>query len=61
MNSWTIREISYIKNSQNIGLSLKNDYGPKLFWKDFNRLIAYYPRIKNILINEYNIMMSKQI
>lgn len=46
--------LNYINNTQNIGLYNKNDQGPKLFWKDFNRLIAYYPKLKQILINEYN-------
>ena len=47
-------KLNYIKNTQKVTLSKKNDKGPKLFWKDFNRLILYYPRLKSILINEYN-------
>ena len=43
----------YIKNNI-FPIYNKNDQGPKLFWKDFNRLIAYYPKLKQILINEYN-------
>ena len=45
--------LHYIKNSQKIGLFNINDKGPILFWKDFNRLISYYQRLKIILINEY--------
>ena len=47
-------KLNYIKNTQKVTLSKKNDKGSKLFWKDFNRLILYYPRLKSILINEYN-------
>lgn len=46
-------KLHYIKNTQKISLSKTNDNGPKLFWKDFNRLISYYQKLKLILINEY--------
>ena len=45
--------LNYIKNSQKIGLTIKNDNGPKLFWKDFHNLISYYPKLKSILIKEF--------
>ena len=47
-------KLNYIKNTQKIGLFKKNDKGLKLFWKDFYRLLAFYPKLKQILINEYN-------
>ncbi len=51
-------KLNYIKNTQNVGLSIKNDLGPKLFWKDFNRLLSYYPKLKQILIDEYNLYIN---
>ena len=51
-------KLNYIKNTQNVGLSIKNDLGPKLFWKDFNRLLSYYLKLKQILIDEYNLYIN---
>ena len=51
-------KLNYIENTQNVGLSIKNDLGPKLFWKDFNRLLSYYPKLKQILIDEYNLYIN---
>ena len=45
--------LHYIKNSQKMSLTLKNDIGPKLFWKDFNNIFSYYPKLKYILIKEF--------
>ena len=45
--------LNLIENSQKIGLYLENDGGPNLFWKHFNNLISYYPKLKNILIEEF--------
>ena len=45
--------LHYIQNSQKTSLSIKNDNGPKLFWKDFSKLISYYPKLKSILIKEF--------
>ena len=54
-------KLNYIKNSQEIALYKKNDKGPKLFWKDFYRIISFYPKLKNIFLNEYNYhIKSKQ-
>ena len=47
-----------MENSQINCLWLKNDQGPKLFWKDFNRLLSYYPKLKQILIDEYNLYIN---
>lgn len=43
---------NYIEGSQEVGLYNINDKGEKLFWKDFNRLLDYYPRLRKILISE---------
>ncbi len=48
-----IIEANYIPGTQERGLTKINDAGEKLFWKDFNRLTAYYPRIKEMFIFEY--------
>ena len=42
----------YVPGTQETGLTKVNDHGQKLFWKDFNRLMEYYPVAKEILINE---------
>lgn len=43
----------YIEGTQETGLHQINDLGEKLFWKDFNRLLKYYPQISPILQKEY--------
>jgi hypothetical protein len=45
---------NYIEGTQQYGLFNINDCGKKLFWKDFNRLINYYPQLKSIFIKESN-------
>ena len=41
-----------IDGTQAVGLYNINDRGEKLFWKDFNRLLEYYPKIKKLLMFE---------
>jgi hypothetical protein len=41
-----------IVDSQKIALWKINNIGPKLFWKDLNKILNYYKNLKNILINE---------
>jgi hypothetical protein len=50
-------KLNYINNTQKIALSNQNI---TIFWKDFNRIIDYYPRVKKILINEYNIYINER-
>ena len=50
--------LNYIENSQKDCLWLKNDKDANLFWKDFNRLLSYYPKLKQILIDEYNLYIN---
>ena len=45
-------EASYIPGSQECGLTNINDKGPMLFWKDFNRLLDYYPTLEKMMIEE---------
>ena len=45
-------EASYIPGSQECGLTNINDKGPGLFWKDFNRLLDYYPTLEKMMIEE---------
>ena len=42
----------YVPGTQETGLTHINDKGEKLFWKDFFRLLAYYPEAKKRLIKE---------
>lgn len=42
----------YIPGTQETGLTQINDKGEKLFWKDFGRLINYYPKAKEKLLKE---------
>ena len=49
-------KINYISNTQNVALFKKNK---KLFWKDFKKLLSYYPRVKTILIKEYRRRKTK--
>lgn len=48
--------LNYINNTQSVGLFIQNK---ELFWKDFYRIIDYYPRLKKILINEYKMKLSE--
>ena len=43
----------YIEGSQNVSLCSINDHGENLFWKDFNRIIGYYPRFAEQLRAEW--------
>lgn len=45
-------ELNYTDGSQEFALCLINDQGEKLFWKDFNRLMEYYPQLKKLLKKE---------
>ena len=54
-------KINYIPDTQETALCKINDNGEKLFWKDFNRLIEYYPKLKSILVNEYRFTKIKQL
>jgi len=45
-------EASYIPGTQESALCKINDSGQKLFWKDFNRIMKYYPGLKEKLIKE---------
>ena len=47
-----IIKANYIPGTQENGLAKINNEGENLFWKDFDRLIAYYPQIKEIFISE---------
>ena len=49
--------LEYVDGSQETGLYLVNDRGANLFWKDFNRLMEYYPQMDRIFKNE--LMMRK--
>ena len=59
--SQPIIEANYIPGTQEKGLTKINDAGEKLFWKDFDRLIAYYPQVKKIFISEKEREKSKMI
>lgn len=59
MNDYPVRvvknpeiEAHYIPGTQESGLYKINDDGQKLFWKDFNYLLKYYPQAKRKLIRE---------
>ena len=59
MNGFAVRVVEmpeidahYIPGSQATGLTNINDHGQKLFWKDFNRLLKYYPQAKKLLLDE---------
>ncbi len=56
-----IIEANYIPGTQEKGLTKINDAGEKLFWKDFDRLMAYYPKIREIFISENKREKSKII
>ena len=43
---------NYIPGTQETGLTNINDKGQKLFWKDFSRLMKYYPEVKRLFIEE---------
>lgn len=45
-------EAHYIHGTQETGLTNINDHGRNLFWKDFNRILTHYPKVKNILLKE---------
>lgn len=45
-------KLNYVPGTQETGLCKINDNGQKLFWKDFNKLMEYYPSAKNILLQE---------
>lgn len=47
-----IIEANYVQGTQETGLTRINDHGRNLFWKDFNRIIKYYPQLKVKLMNE---------
>ena len=47
-----IIKANYIPGTQENGLAKINNEGENLFWKDFDRLIAYYPQIKKMFISE---------
>ena len=53
-------KLKYIKHTQNVALTKVNDKGLKLFWKDFYNLISYYPKLKSILIDEYNMYIKNK-
>lgn len=40
----------YVPGTQEFGLTHINDHGKKLFWKDFNRIMAHYPQLEKKLI-----------
>lgn len=42
-------KLHYTPGSQEVGLFLINDNGEHLFWKDFERMMTYYPRLYKIL------------
>ena len=59
LNGYTIKVVdkpeivpNYIEGTQEFGLYNINDHGEKLFWKDFNRLINYYPKFLKRLKKE---------
>lgn len=43
----------YTEDSQDVGLFNINDHGPNLFWKDFERLIEYYPEAEQKMLQEW--------
>lgn len=51
---------NYIDGTQQTGLTNINDAGEHLFWKDFKRILSYYPSIKNIMRNEQNNISSQK-
>ncbi len=55
-----IIKANYIPGTQEKGLTKINDAGEKLFWKDFDRLIAYYPKIREMFISENKREKSKK-
>lgn len=54
-----IIEAHYVEGTQETGLTNINDHGENLFWKDFNRMIEYYPKVKDILKREHLINSSQ--
>lgn len=51
-------KLKYVPHTQTVGLFNINNKGKNLFWKDFNRILNYYPKLKNILIKEYDNMKN---
>ncbi|MBR1601006.1 MAG: glycosyltransferase, partial [Alphaproteobacteria bacterium] len=47
-----IVEAHLVEGTQETGLTNINDHGENLFWKDFNRILKYYPVINDILKSE---------
>lgn len=43
---------NYVPGTQHIGLNKINDQGNHLFWKDFSRIVNYYPQLIPILKEE---------
>ena len=48
----------YVEGTQETGLTNINDNGENLFWKDFNNILAYYPQIFDILLEEHKKNLS---
>ena len=46
-------KLNPISGTQEVALSNINDHGENLFWKQFNELIKYYPKVKDVLKQEY--------
>ncbi len=50
----------YIPGTQAVGLTTINDHGENLFWKDFNRILRYYPDVRDLLIREAEKMQTAE-
>jgi len=48
-----------VEGTQETGLTTINDNGENLFWKDFNRILEYYPKIKKLLKKEYSNFLNQ--
>lgn len=45
----------FVHGSQDGALSLINDKGQKLFWKQFHEILAHYPKVDSILRQEWEL------
>ena len=48
-----------IPGSQNVALGKINNFGPKLFWKQFNNILKHYPSLKQLLLKELKVIKDE--
>ena len=58
-NNYFHLALAYVGDTQKgPTLSSINDSGPKLFWKDFYRVLEHYPELESLLRDEYQRMKN---